>query len=68
MLAVVLQLEDSHELDGIWCCIPVYGFHFVPFYKLEVPKMWENSPVFFSPVLQFSAFCIIIPTFEVKSQ
>jgi len=36
--------------------------------KLEVPKMWENSPVFFSPVLQFSAFCIFIPTFEVKSQ
>ena len=31
-------------------------------------KMWENSPVFFSPVLEFSAFCILISTFEVKSQ
>jgi len=24
--------------------------------------------VFFSPVLEFSAFCILIPTFEGKSQ
>jgi len=31
-------------------------------------KMWENSPVFFSHVLEFSAFCILIPTFEVKIQ
>jgi len=30
------------------------------FCKLEVPKMRENSPAFFSPVLQFSAFCILI--------
>jgi hypothetical protein len=29
---------------------------FVMFCKMEVPKIWENSPVFFSPVLQFSAF------------
>ena len=30
--------------------------------------MWENSPVFFSPVLQFNALCILITTYEVKSQ
>ena len=62
MLGEILQSEGSHEMefDGV--------YHFVPFYKLEVPKMWENSPVFFSSVLQFSAFCILIPTFEVKSQ
>jgi len=48
--------------------MPDYGVHFVPFCKLELAKMWENSPVLFSPVLQFSAFCILIPTFEVKSQ
>ena len=64
MLAEVLQSEG----DGIWWCIADYGFHFVPFCKLEVHKIWENSPVFFSPVLQFSAFCISFPTFEVKSQ
>jgi hypothetical protein len=26
----------------------------------KVPKMWENSPV-----LQFSVFCVLIPTYEV---
>ena len=30
--------------------------------------MWENRTVVFSPVLQFSAFCILIPTFEDKGQ
>jgi hypothetical protein len=58
MLAEVLQSEG-----GIYRCIPDYGFYFVPFCKLEVPKMWENGPV-----LQFNAFCILIPRFEVKSQ
>ena len=47
MLAEVLQSEGSHEME-------FDGFHFVPFCKLEVLKMWENSPV-----LQFSAFCIL---------
>jgi hypothetical protein len=42
---------------------PLLGHDFlhvckVMFCKLEVPKMWENSLVFFSPVLQFSAICI----------
>ena len=46
------------EFDGVYQ-IMVF---FVMSCKLEVPKMWENSPVFFSPVLQFSAFCILIPT------
>ena len=63
MLAEVLQSEG-----GIWWCIPDHGFQFVPFCKQEVPKIWENSPVFFSLGLQFSAFCILIPTSEVKSQ
>ena len=52
------------EFDGVYQ-IKVF---FVLFCKLEVPKMWENSPVVFSPVLQFSVFCILIPTFEVKGQ
>jgi len=52
------------EFDGEYL-IMVF---FVMFCKLEVPKMWENSPVFFSHVLQFSAFCISVPTLEVKSQ
>jgi len=50
--------------DGV-CQIVVF---FILFYKLEVPKMWENRPVGFSPVLQFSAFCILKTTFEVKGQ
>jgi hypothetical protein len=63
MLAVVLQSESSHEMefDGVY---QIMGFHLL-FCKLEVPKMWENSPVFFSLVLQFSVFCILIPTYEV---
>jgi hypothetical protein len=52
------------KFDGVYQ-IMVF---FVLFCKLEMPKMWENSPVFLSPVLQFSVFCILIPTFEVKSQ
>jgi hypothetical protein len=28
----------------------------------------EYSPLFFSPVLQFGAFCILISTFEATSQ
>ena len=40
------------EFDGVYQ-IMVF---LVLFCKLEVPKMWENGPVFFSPVLQFSAF------------
>jgi hypothetical protein len=47
------------EFDGVYQ-IMVF---FVLFCKLKVPKMWENSPV-----LQFSAFCILVPTFEVKGQ
>ena len=58
MLAEVLHSEGSHEMefDGVY---QIVVFHFVPFCKLEVPKMWENGPVSFSPVLQFSAFCIL---------
>jgi hypothetical protein len=41
------------EFDGVYQ-IMVF---FVMFCKLEVPKMWENSPVLFSPVLQFSVIC-----------
>ena len=52
------------EFDGVYQ-IMVF---FIMFCKLEVPKMWENSPMFFSPVLQFSAFCILKTTFEVKGQ
>jgi len=52
------------EFDGVYQ-IMVF---FVMFCKLEVPRMWENSPVVFSPVLQSSVFCILIPTVEVKSQ
>jgi len=52
------------EFNGV-CQIMVF---FVMFCKLEVPKIWENSPAFFSPMVRFSAFCILIPTFEIKSQ
>ncbi len=65
MLAEVLQSEGSHEMEFDGAYQIIVFFNFVPFCKLEAPKMWENSPVFFSPVLQF---CILIPTFEVKSQ
>jgi hypothetical protein len=51
------------EFDGVYQ-IMVF---FVLFCKLEVPKMWENSPVFFSPVQQ-DFISILIPTFEVKGQ
>ena len=51
------------EFDGVYQ-IMVF---FVLFCKLEVPKMRENIPVFFSPVHQFSTFCILIPTFEVRA-
>jgi hypothetical protein len=51
------------EFEGVYL-IMVF---FVVFCKLEVPKMWENSPVIFSHVLQSSAFFILFPTFEVKS-
>jgi hypothetical protein len=42
------------EFDGVH----VYQImvFLILFCKLEVPKIWENGPVFFSPVLQFSAF------------
>jgi len=45
MLAVVLQSEGSHEMefDGVYRII-VFTLHHSA--KLEVPKMWENSPVF----------------------
>jgi len=78
MLAEFLQSEGSQPWDGIWWRMPDLGFHFVAFRKLEVPKMWENSPLFFSPLLQFSAPPLfffgggggvtLIPTFKVKSQ
>jgi len=45
----------------------VYNRPFVPFCRLEVPKMWANSPVFFNPVLHFSAFGILIPTLKSKA-
>ena len=51
------------EFDGVYQ-IMVF---FVLFCKLEVPKMWKNSPVFFIPVQQ-DFICILIPTFEAKGQ
>jgi len=50
MLADALQSEGSHQMySRLW-------------FALCNVLQTENSPVFFSPVLQFSAFCILIPT------
>jgi len=45
MLAVVLQSEGSHEMefDGVY---QIMVFTLYRSTKLEVPNMWENSPVF----------------------
>jgi hypothetical protein len=43
--------------------MPDCGFHFVLFCKLEVPKMWENVPVFYSPV----PFVFKFPQFKLKA-
>ena len=39
MLAEILQSEGSQGME-------FDGFHFVPFCKVEVPKMWKNYRVF----------------------
>jgi len=56
MLAVVLQSEDSHEMefDGVYWII-VFTLYCPANWKC--PKCGENSSrVFFIPVLHFSAF------------
>ena len=67
MLAEVVQSEGSPEVEND----SVYQIMFFTLYRSanwKCPKCGKNSPVFFSPVLQFSAFCILIPTYEFKSQ
>ncbi len=58
MLAEALQSEGSHEMefDGLYQ-IMVSTLYCSA--NRKCPKCGENSPVFFSPVLQFSAFCIL---------
>jgi len=67
MLAEVLQSEGSHEMefDGVY---QIVIFTFYRSANWKCPKYVKIALCFFSPMLQFSAFCILIPTLEVKSQ
>jgi len=51
------------EFDGVYQIV----VFFVMFCKLEVPRMWENSPVVFSPMLQFSAFVFLLPPLKLQA-
>jgi len=66
MLTEVLQSEGSNkmEFDGVYQIMVVTLYRSV---NWKCPKCGEIA-LFFSPVLQFSAFCILITMFEVKSQ
>ena len=66
ILAEVLQSEGNHEMefDGVYQ-IMVFTLYCSVYWKC--PKHGKIALCFVSLVLQFSAFCILIPIFEVKS-
>ena len=67
MLAEVLHSEGSHEMEFGG----VYQIMVITLYcsaNWKCPNCGKIALCFFGPVLQFSAFCILSATFEVKSQ
>jgi hypothetical protein len=69
MLAEVLQSEGSH--DGVYQIVGLTLYRSANWKCTTCGKIalfFFLVLCFFSLVLQFNAFCFLIPTFEVKSQ